>query len=83
MSLLSAMADVGSSVQRRFTQNVVKLIFVLSPGYATVPEPPSICVHDGHNDRRGTVQRDNTRTKQNGGPQQLLPIPIRASCHLG
>ena len=39
MTLLSAMADVESSVQRRFTQNVVKVIFVLSPGYATLPEP--------------------------------------------
>ena len=39
MTLLSAMNDVESSVQRRFTQNVVKVIFVLSPGYATLPEP--------------------------------------------
>ena len=39
MTLLSAMADVESSVQRRFTQNVVKVIFELSPGYATLPEP--------------------------------------------
>ena len=39
LTLLSAMADVESSVQRRFTQNVVKVIFVLSPGYATLPEP--------------------------------------------
>ena len=39
MTLLSAMADVESAVQRRFTQNVVKVIFVLSPGYATLPEP--------------------------------------------
>ena len=38
MTLLSAMADVESSVQRRFTQNVVKVVFVLSPGYATLPE---------------------------------------------
>ena len=37
MTLLSAMADVESSVQRRFTQNVVKVIFVLSPGYAILP----------------------------------------------
>ena len=39
MTLLSAMADAESSVQRRFTQNVVKVVFVLSPGYATLPEP--------------------------------------------
>ena len=39
MRLLSAMADVESSVQRRFTQNVVKVIFVLSPRYAILPEP--------------------------------------------
>ena len=38
-TLLSAMTDVESSVQRRFTHNVVKVIFVLSPGYAILPEP--------------------------------------------
>ena len=39
MTLLSAMADVESSLQRRFTQNVVKVIFVFSPGYGIIPEP--------------------------------------------
>ena len=39
MTLPSAMADAESSVQRRFTQNVVKVIFVLSTGYAILPEP--------------------------------------------
>ena len=39
MTLLSAMADVETSVKQRFTQNVVKIVFVLSPGYATLPEP--------------------------------------------
>ena len=34
MTLLSA----ESSIQRHFTKNVVKVIFVLSPGYATLPE---------------------------------------------
>ena len=38
MTMLSAMADVESSVQRHFTKNVVKFIFVLSPGYAILPE---------------------------------------------
>ena len=33
------MADVERSVQQRFTQNLVKVVFVLSPGYATLPEP--------------------------------------------
>ena len=80
MTWLSAMADVETSVQRRFTQNVVKVVFVLSRHIARTP---SVCVHDGHNDSRRTIQRDNTRAKQNGGPQQLLSIPIRASCHLG
>ena len=37
--LLSAMTEVEASVQRHFTKNVVKTIFVLSPGYATLPEP--------------------------------------------
>ena len=39
MTLLSAVTEVESSVQRHFTRNVVKIIFVLSPGYATLPEP--------------------------------------------
>ena len=39
MTMLSPMAEVESSVQRHFTKNVVKVIFVLSPGYATLPEP--------------------------------------------
>ena len=39
LTLLSAMTEVESSVQRHFTRNVVKIIFVLSPGYATLPEP--------------------------------------------
>ena len=39
MTLLSAMTEVEASVQRHFTKNVVKIIFVLSPGYAALPKP--------------------------------------------
>ena len=39
MTLLSAMAEVETSLKQRFTQNVVKVVFLLSPGYATLPEP--------------------------------------------
>ena len=39
LTLLSAMVEVETSVKQRFTQNVVKVVFVLSPGYATLPEP--------------------------------------------
>ena len=39
MTLLSAMTKMEASVQRHFTKNVVKVIFVLSPGYAALPEP--------------------------------------------
>ena len=39
MTLLSAMTQVESSVHRHFTRSVVKIIFVLSPGYAALPEP--------------------------------------------
>ena len=39
MTLPSAMTEVEASVQRHFARNVVKIIFVLSPGYATLPEP--------------------------------------------
>ena len=39
MILLSAMVDVETSVKQSFTQNLVKVVLVLSPGYATLPEP--------------------------------------------
>ena len=39
MTLLSAMAEVEAAAKQRFTQNVVKVVFVLSPGYAALPEP--------------------------------------------
>ena len=39
MTLLLAMIEVEASVQRHLTKNVVKVIFVLSPGYAALPEP--------------------------------------------
>ena len=39
MTLLPAMTEVEASVQQHFTKNVVKIIFVLSPGCATLPEP--------------------------------------------
>ena len=39
IALLSAMTEVETSVKQRFTQNVVKVVFVLSPGYAALPKP--------------------------------------------
>ena len=39
MPLLSAMAEVETSAKQSFTQNVVKVVFMLSPGYAALPEP--------------------------------------------
>ena len=39
MTLLSAMAEVETAAKQRFTQNVVKVVFVLSPGYAALLEP--------------------------------------------
>ena len=39
MTLLSAMAEVETAAKQRFTQNVVKVVFLLSPGYAALPEP--------------------------------------------
>ena len=39
MAFLSAMTEVETSVQRHFTKKVVKIVFVLSPGYAALPEP--------------------------------------------
>ena len=34
-----AMTEAETSVRRGFTKNVVKIVFVLSPGYAALPEP--------------------------------------------
>ena len=39
MTLLTAMVEVEATAKQRFTQNVVKVVFVLSPGYAELPEP--------------------------------------------
>ena len=39
MTLLSVMAELEAAARQRFTQNVVKVVFVLSPGYAALPEP--------------------------------------------
>ena len=39
MTLLSAMTEGETSVQRTFTKNVMKIIFALSAGYSTLPEP--------------------------------------------
>ena len=39
MTLLTAMVGVETAAKQRFTQNVVKVVFVLSPGYAALPEP--------------------------------------------
>ena len=38
MTLFSAMTEVETSVRHCFTKNVVKIVFVLSPGYAALPE---------------------------------------------
>ena len=78
MTLLSAMTEVEASVQRHFTRNVVKIISVLSPGYATSPEPPyartpTVCVHNGHNSSWGTIQRDHTCAEQDGHPNNYYP----------
>ena len=72
MTLLSAMTEVEAPVQRHFTKNVVKIIFMLSPGYTTLP----ICVHDGQNSGGVTIQRVNTHTEQNSEPQLLLSTPL-------
>ena len=39
MTLLSAMAEVQVAVRQRFIRNTVKIVFVLSPRYAAMPEP--------------------------------------------
>ena len=39
MNLLSAMLKAEKSVQRCFGRQLIKVIFALSPGYASLPEP--------------------------------------------
>ena len=73
MTLLSAMAEVELAAKLRFTQNVVKVVFVLSPGYAALPEPLQFVYTMV---TTVTVQHNNSCPEQNGRPQQLLPIPI-------
>ena len=38
MTLLTAMVEVEATAKQRFTQDVVKVVFVLSPGYAALTE---------------------------------------------
>ena len=39
MTLLSAMVEAVRSIRRSFARQLVKIIFVLSPGHALLPEP--------------------------------------------
>ena len=39
MTLLSAMTEVQVVVRQRFIRNMVKIVFVLSPGYAALHKP--------------------------------------------
>ena len=39
MTLLTAMVEAEATAKQRFTQNVVRVVFMLSPGYAALPEP--------------------------------------------
>ena len=76
MTLLSAMAVVETSVKQRFIRHVVKVVFVLSPGYATLPEPLQFVYTMVTMIAEGQFSVIKTRAKQKGGLQQLLPIPI-------
>ena len=39
MTLLSAMLEAEKSIRQCFARQLIKVIFVLSPGYALLPEP--------------------------------------------
>ena len=58
MTLLSAITEVETSVQQHLTKNVVKIIFC-------VVRTLAVCVNNGYNSSRGTIQRDHTRAEQN------------------
>ena len=72
MTLLSAMAEVEAAAKQRFTQNVVKVVFVVVTRVRCIARTPSVC----HNDSRGEVQRDNSCPEQSSRPRHLLPVPI-------
>ena len=46
------------------------------PRVRCLARTPSVCIHNGHDDSRGEVQRDNSCPEQSSGPRQLLPVPI-------
>ena len=83
MTLLSAMAEIETAAKLTFYLKCSEVGLCVITRVRCIARTPSVCVHDGHNDSRGTVQRNNSCPEQNGGPKQLLPIPIGASCRLG
>ena len=76
MTLLTVMVEVETSVKKTLHSKCSEGCLCVIARVRRIARTPSVCVHDGHNDSRGTIQRNNTRSKQNGVPQQLLPIPI-------
>ena len=59
MTLLSAMTEVDCGEDH----------FCVITGVRHIARTHTICVHDGHNSSRGTIQRDITLAEQNSGPQ--------------
>ena len=83
MTLLSAMADVERSVQQRFTQNVVKVVFVLSPRYAPLPEPLQFVYTMVTTIAEGRFSVIIPAPNRTVDPNNYYPFRSAASCHLG
>ena len=64
-TLLSAITEVDTSVQQQLTKSVVKIIFCVITGMRRIVRTVAICVNNGYNSSRGTIQRDHTRAEQN------------------
>ena len=83
MTLLSAMTEVEVSVQRHITKNVVKVIFVLSPGYAALPEPLQFVYTMVTTYAEGRFNVIITAPNRMVDPNNYYPPRSELSCHLG
>ena len=68
MTLLSAMAEVQVAVLQFLSRNSVKIFFVLSPGYAALPDPLQFVYM-------------NVTTKAEGRFDVIIPAPNRSVDH--
>ena len=68
LTLLSAMAEMQVAVRQHFARNAVKIVFVLSPGYAALPEPLQFVYM-------------TVTTRAEGRFDVIIPLPTRSVDH--